>query len=555
MNQPKSVADERDNNALLASLAAHRHLSDFEYLMLRGESDPRGRSSGIAVLVLDIVPEWERFQKVFERASRVYIRMRQKVVAPLLPIGPAEWVVDPDFDVNQHVRRIVLPAPGTMRQLLDLAAQEYARPYDIARPLWDILLIEGLTDPAGPAAMIYRFHHAISDGVGSVELSKQIYDFERELDRGPMPPLPVPEDLEPVELTRRQIRGLPFAIAARTVRLAGTLTRVGRRAVTAPGATLHEFQRAAEVAQKAFAGSTVEPSPLLRRRGIGRRFDFVEFPLDRFRRAARAGHGSVNDAFISAVSGVLGRYHEELGVPLDTLPLSMPVSIRKPGDSAGGNQWTGVGLAAPIGVKDPVKRIEIIHSQVVEALADTAAFDMLSLFAPVAARIPPAVLSALASNAVGGHDVQASNVPGYVELTYIAGARIVKNLPFGPLPGVPIMFTLYTEGGHCCVGINYDTVSFADHDLLARCLREGFDEVLALDPQAPDVSAGLPESAPESAPASAPASAPTALPTARKGTSATGSSSRSAVRAAPVKQAARPAAQRTTKSAGTRSAG
>src|SRR4029079_4168267 len=102
--------------------------------------------------------------------------------------------------------------------------------------------------------------------------------------------------------------------------------------------------------------------------------------------------------------------------------------------------------------------------------------------APALARLPAPLLSVI-SNTVSGTDIQASNVPGYPEEPYIAGARIVKTWPFGPLPGVPMMIILVTQGGVCYVGAHYDTASITDGPLFLRCLHEGFDEILALDPQ------------------------------------------------------------------------
>src|SRR5687768_7759438 len=94
-----------------------------DYLLLRGHSNPRPRPGFRGVEVLDRVPDWDRLWRSYDRWSRVIVRMRQKVVVPALPIAPARWVVDPDFDLGYHLRRVSLPAPGTLRQVLDLAEQ------------------------------------------------------------------------------------------------------------------------------------------------------------------------------------------------------------------------------------------------------------------------------------------------------------------------------------------------------------------------------------------------------------------------------------------------
>ena len=97
-------------------------------------------------------------------------------------------------------------------------------------------------------------------------------------------------------------------------------------------------------------------------------------------------------------------------------------------------------------------------------------------------RLPTPLLGVLASSAAG-NDVQASNLRGYPEAPYIAGAKIEKTYWFGPLPGVAMMVVLMSQAGTCFVGVHYDTASVSDGELFARCLQEGFDEVLAAAPE------------------------------------------------------------------------
>ena len=98
-------------------------MEPFDYLLHRFETDPRGRSGGIGLHILDQAPDFERVQEACDRASRSAIRMRQKVVVPPFGLGTPEWVVDPDFDLNFHVRRVRAPAPGTFAQVLDMTRQ------------------------------------------------------------------------------------------------------------------------------------------------------------------------------------------------------------------------------------------------------------------------------------------------------------------------------------------------------------------------------------------------------------------------------------------------
>src|SRR5947199_10251513 len=105
-------------------------LGPVDYLMHRGEANPRTRSGIMALEILDRTPDWERFRARFEIASRKALRLRQKVVVPTLPTASPRWVVDPDFNLDFHVRRLRVAEPGSLRQLLDIAELTVQSPLD-----------------------------------------------------------------------------------------------------------------------------------------------------------------------------------------------------------------------------------------------------------------------------------------------------------------------------------------------------------------------------------------------------------------------------------------
>lgn len=161
-----SYVPERDAAGLPEELSA------VDQLLHRGEANPRTRSGIMGVELLDTTPDWERFRTRFDHASRKVVRLRQKVVMPTLPTAAPRWVVDPDFNLDYHVRRVRVPGPGTLRQVLDLAEVAMQSPMDITRPLWSATLVEGLAD--GRAATILHLSHAVSDAVGGVEMFASI---------------------------------------------------------------------------------------------------------------------------------------------------------------------------------------------------------------------------------------------------------------------------------------------------------------------------------------------------------------------------------------------
>jgi len=450
-------------------------LGPVDYLLHRGEANPRTRSGIMALELLDTTPDWNRFRSRFENASRKVLRLRQKVVVPTLPTAAPRWVVDPDFNLDFHVRRVRVAEPGTLREVFDLAEVMLQSPLDISRPLWTATLVEGLAD--GKAATLLHLSHAVTDGVGSVEMFAEIYDLERDPEPRPLPPQPIPQDLTPNDLMRQGINHLPMAVIGGAL---GALTG----AVSAAGkAVLDPLSTVSGILGYATSGARVlnraaEPSPLLRRRSLTSRTEAIDIRLADLHKAAKAGGGSINDAYLAGLCGALRRYHVALGVPISTLPMAVPVNLRAEGDAAGGNQFTGVNLAAPVGTVDPVARIKKIRAQMTQRREEPA-MNIIGSMAPVLSVLPTAVLEGISSSVIG-NDVQASNVPVYPGDTYIAGAKIMRQYGIGPLPGVAMMVVLISRGGWCTITVRYDRAAVQKDDLWAQCLLEAFDEILAL---------------------------------------------------------------------------
>ena len=465
-------------------------LGAVDLLLHRGEANPRTRSGIMALEILDTTPDWEKYRSRFENASRKVLRLRQKVVVPTLPTAPARWVVDPDFNLDFHVRRVRVPAPGRLRDVLDLAEVGLQSPLDISRPLWTATLVEGLE--GGRAATLLHLSHAVTDGVGATAMFAEIYDLERDPKPRPPAPLPVPEDITPNDIMREGIGQLPGVVAEGVAgAVAGGVSLLGRAArnpASVVFGAIGYLRSGRRVTRRA-----AEPSPVLRRRSLSTRSEAIEMRLGDLHRAAKAAEGSINDAYLAGLCGALRLYHEALGVPVVNLPMAVPVNLRADADPAGGNRFAGVNLGAPVGVADPTVRIKKIRKQMI-ARREEAAIDVIGVVAPLLAVLPDAVIQAMSGSVIAS-DVQASNVPFYPGDTFIAGAKVLRQFGIGPLPGVAMMAVLVSRGGFATVTTRYDRAAIAHPDLFARCLRQGFDEVLALagDPLPRVVPASFPD--------------------------------------------------------------
>jgi HAD superfamily hydrolase (TIGR01490 family) len=466
--------------ALPLDWGASPRMNPLETAMWRAESaDPRLRVTVSLLELLDPAPDWDRLLAAHEWASRMVPRMRQRVLEPALALGTPAWVTAGDFDLSRHVHRIRLPAPGTLRQLLDVVQDFAAAPLDRDRPLWQALLVEGLAD--GRAGYVAKSHHSVTDGLGAVQLMMRLHSrtAEHDPDR-PEPPVPAQGEGSRTGLFAGQVadavRATPMAVVRQGTVALGTLAR--------PWATVSwTAGRALSAARFTRQSASAPPgSPLLARRGGGWHFEVIEVPLADLKAGAKAAGGSLNDGLLAAVIGGFRRYHERLGAPVDRLTVGFPISLRAQDDPQGGNRFTGARFAAPMAETNPAARIAAVRQFVLEARAASAttAGAVPAALAPAIGWLPAPVVSTISGRLTSKNDVQVSSIPGVPFPVYIAGSRITHMYPFGPLPGCAAMITLISHNGDCCIGINTDTLAVTDPGRLADDLRAGLGEVVAL---------------------------------------------------------------------------
>jgi WS/DGAT/MGAT family acyltransferase len=323
-------------------------------------------------------------------------------------------------------------------------------------------------------------HHSLTDGQGGVQMLSLLHSRKRE----PSPDKPMPDPPEPERATPLSVLAEQAAERARSApRDAGAAARraaaLAGGALLRPGALAGEGLRFGRSLTRVLAPPPAEPSPLLSGRSLSWRFGSLEVGLEELKAAARAADGSLNDAYIAALLGGFRRYHEHHDAELGELPMAMPISLRRGDHPMGGNRFAGARFAAPAGEPDPAERIRLIHDFVLTARAEPA-LDALALLAPAMNRMPTPLVSRWYLAQTTKLDLQASNVAGIPYTVYMAGAKIERLFPFGPLPGCAVMATLVSHDGTCCIGINCDPAAVTDPELFFECLQEGLDEVLAL---------------------------------------------------------------------------
>jgi diacylglycerol O-acyltransferase / wax synthase len=436
------------------------------------ENDPRLRSTIVTLVLLDRSPDWNALVSRFELLSRTVPMFRQRVVPSPRP-APPRWELDPDFDLAFHLRRVTAPAPADLDTLLEMARLAAMADFDRARPLWEATLIDGLAD--GGAALLCKLNHALTDGIGAVQIAMTLYDRTEQYEERPMPTAPVPA-------TSRHLAGFRDMVAYEaglaTSALTGSLgaaPAVVANGIRRPFSTLGAAYSTAASILRTARPIRQPGSLIIRERSKIRRLAVHQVPMQALRRAGNVAGGSLNDGFIAAVAGGLRRYHDKHGTAVGDLIVTMPISIRTATDMVGGNRATLMRFDVPAGVADPAHRIRLIHERTSKQRNEKS-LAYTQLIAGALNLAPRWYIGSALRNV----DFVASDVPGFPMPVFLAGARVRMQYAFSPTIGAGLNVTLLSYVDTCALGINVDSGAIPDVDVLYDCLVAGFDDVLAL---------------------------------------------------------------------------
>lgn len=460
-----------------------QRMSDSDALMWTIEKDPMLRSTITAICLLDRAPDAHRLTHLLERGTRMVPRMRQRVRGNPLSVAPPRWETDPHFDLSYHLRWVRAAGDRDLRSVLALAEPMAMQGFDRARPLWEMLVITDLAE--GGAALIMKIHHAITDGVGAVQIALVLFELTRDEELAEMPDAPTAEVMNQVDrfvdaFEHEQRRNIGIA-----KRLPEVAVAAASAAITDPVGTAKMVAETLSSIARLAAPANVPLSPLLTGRSLSVHFDTVTLSLSEAKAAAKTAGGRLNDAFLAATAAGLRLYHEEMGAPTEALRVSMPINLRGEGEGeATGNNFAPARFHIPIGITDPTDAVVAMQSLVAAQRAEPA-LTMVEPLARILTRLPTSMSTGLFGAMLKGVDLVASNVPGAPIELFTSGARIDAMFALGPLAGAAINVTLLSYLDRIHIGINVDPAAVTEPDRFVACYRAGWDEVLAMaGPQA-----------------------------------------------------------------------
>jgi diacylglycerol O-acyltransferase / wax synthase len=459
--------------------ASHKPLyaGDMEAAMWGIENDPLLRQTMTAVLVLDKPPDRKVLLERLERVSRTLPPFRHRLVEVPLHLSTPRWLVDPNFDLSYHIRWIRAPGEGSIDGVLEFAHQSTMSGLDRARPLWIVTVVEGLE--GDQAAVILKISHVVTDGVGTLAVLALLGDPTREpRDLGAMPAIPKPENESPLELAGEAVTNAGRRILGFVGRSANAAAHAIPAVALRPVDTASNVTKNVRALVKVMTPSFKNLSPLMTQRRGWMRFAALEFDLEALRKAAKSRSCTVNDAFVTAVAHGFAVYHQRHGKPVDRLRAVVAVNLRREVDFSLGNQVRGESITIPVGADDPAGAMQTYHG-VLKELKEDVRLPLVTGLDAVLAALRPA-MGFLVGVMMKHNDFAVSNIPAGDQAVYLAGAKIVGLYPFAPLLGTAANCALVGYNHRAFVGINADAAAVQDPDMLAGCIREGFEAVIAL---------------------------------------------------------------------------
>lgn len=459
-------------------------MNDFVGTQLRGwdaatfrtaSGDPTMRSTVVALTVLESAPEWQRLRARVDRLTLFVPALRMRPLFGALGLQAPRMAVDPDFDLDVHLRRYRLPEGTGWGALLEDARRMSLTDFDRDRPLWEAALVEGL--PHGQAAFLLKLHHSIADGQATVMMGLSLFEFGPDPDphEAPPPPAPAAEDVGVRDVTYANLadtlrRGTDLAVS--TVRGAldlakGTVTETKATWERAFG-TLASIGRVASVPDGPM-------SPVMVGRGTTYRFAAFNLPFAGIRQAAKADDRSVNDAFMAAIAIGMDAYHRRHGVVVDQLRMNVPISLRGDAGDRSGKASNSVSIARfpmPIAGLTVAEHMHEAH-ELVARWREEPAIRLADPLAEVSWVVPVPMLA----HAAQASDVTTSNVPGPPIPLFLAGVRMVAAYPLVATIGAAVNITMVTYDGTAFIGVSADDRAVGDLDDLVGDLRNGFAAV------------------------------------------------------------------------------
>lgn len=436
---------------------------------------------GVAVIQGSL--KYEDFRATIKRRIHLIPSLRKRLMFVPFSVDYPYWADDPDFDLDLHLHRVALPAPGDWKELRAMASRIFSEPLDKSRPLWSFTFIEGLDNipqlPKGSVAIVSKIHHVAIDGMAGAGILSIMFDMS------PVPymdkpdddfhPKPLPNDLALIAKSTMGFTKNPWKFPKLIAETIGSTIKAG-------------FLTRAQHLDLPAAPFSAPPTPLNGIISARRKWNTAILSLDRIKNLKRIMECTLNDVMLAICAGALRRYLVEKGkLPKEPLVAHVPVSTG--GSTAGGgNSLSAMLVQLATDIEDPIERLDMIHENTIRGKTYQGALGAKTL-SNMAEVVPFGVANQAAKIYTRFHlaemhkpvfNVTITNVPGPQIPLYLNGHKLESIMGMAPIiDGMGLIITIFSYNGQVTVSPTSDARTMPDIDVFTRYLRESANELEA----------------------------------------------------------------------------
>ena len=420
-------------------------------------------------------PAVDEVRRLLEDRLSLLPRFRRRLSTPDTgALSWPTWIADEEFEIAAQVPHATLPEPGGRDEFLEWLAGFYSRRLDRTRPLWEMTLLDGLSD--GKWAIAVKVHHCLVDGMSGASVVGLMLDPE---------PQPGPESKGMLEAFQPPPDREDGIYGPRSLITHGV--RAGVDLALHPGKLRDLLSRSRGVAEL-FVRDELRGAPRTSLNvpiGRNRRVAELSVRLEELKAVKRELGGTVNDVVLAASVGGLRRLLESRGEEPDPrgVRAMVPVSVREASEAmALGNRVSSLFVELPAAEPDPHERYRQTMAAT-EALKGGKQAAGAETLVDIAGLAPPVLHAAVArlSYTPRLFNVTITNVPGSPTTLYALGAPLRHIFPLVPIFAYhAVGIAVVSYDGEVVFGLNADRDTVPDLEVLARGIADSLTELREL---------------------------------------------------------------------------